>query len=92
MNKEKYEVRYKNIERQNSLAVEPDPGSYFWGEVGNAFEIWDVEGNTLICLNASIAFDSWETCMSIDLQHTAKSCTVKTYSTPSASISTVEQL
>lgn len=72
MNKEKYEVRYKNIERQNSLAVEPDPGSYFWGEVGNAFEIWDVEGNTLICLNASIAFDSWETCMSIHMQNPAQ--------------------
>ena len=92
MNKEKYEVRYKNIERQNSLAVEPDPGSHFWGEVGNAFEIWGVEGNTLICLNASIAFDSWEAWMSIDLQHTARSCTVKTYAAPSASSSTVEQL
>lgn len=29
MNKEKYE-------RQNNLAMEPDPGSHFWGGVGNA--------------------------------------------------------
>lgn len=36
MNKEKYEVRYKNIERQNSLAMETDPGSHFWGRVESA--------------------------------------------------------
>lgn len=56
------------------------------------FEIWGVEGNTFICLNAAIAFGSWETWMSVDLQHAAKSCTVKTYSTASASSSTAEQL
>ena len=56
------------------------------------FEIWGFEGNIFICLHSAIAFDFWETWMSIDLQHIAKSCTVKIYSAPRASSSTVEQL
>lgn len=56
------------------------------------FEICRVGRKTFICLNGVIAFGSWDTQMFIDLQCTAKFCSVKNCCIPSASGSVVEIL